>query len=306
MDNYFKGAKNNSTSRYYGNPNLLENLDKDKYDSYEKVTLKDLGFTRESVEFQLKGMVDDLTNPNTGEDYTDSDYENMILQAVAEVEKEFDIAIRPRLVNDRKDFYQNNVNDYLYIRTDQRPILHVENFKMYFNNQSILDYQDDWLKVSNRVGQVQVQPSVFMQAQSSIINPWLMMPGTNNYSMFNNGFVEDNAPQMLGLSYVAGFLPRKEEDKGISREYYVPDDLIAYVAKYAAIEILERWGRVILSPGIAGYAVSIDDISSNVQTTASAENSATAGEIRNLQEDMKHIGEGLKSYFGGTNIGIIA
>lgn len=295
----------NNEMEFYGNHNYLNYIDKDKYDSYEDITLEDLGFDRASVEFELKGMVDDLTNPNTGEDYTDDDYKNLILRSVAEVEKELDIVIRPRLMHDRKDFYQNNVNDYMFTRTDARPILHVEKLKTYFNNQDIMNYDDKWIKVNNRVGQIQVQPSIFMQAQRSLVNPLLMMPGGDAQWGFN-GFVDDSAPQMIGFSYVAGMIPRKKGDEGINRDYYVPDDLIAYVAKYAAIDVLERWGRVILSPGIASYGVSIDNISSQIGTTASAENSATAGEIRNLQEDMKHIKQGLLAYYGGTNIGIIA
>jgi len=138
-----------------------------------------------------------------------------------------------------------------------------------------------------------------------LINPLLMVPGGMPLTM-PWGSAIDSAPQMLGLTYVAGMLPRLPEDEGIARDYYAPDDLVAYVCKYAAIEILERFGRAILTPGIAGYGVSMDGISSNVNTTASAENSATAGEIRNLMEDMKHIKTGLLNYYGGQNLGFIA
>jgi len=303
MDGSYMGG--DTPSAFYGNPNLLNTLDKDKYKSYKDVTLEDLGFTRKAVEFELKGMVDDLTNPNTGEEYTDDDYKTLILRAVGEVEKEFDIAIRPRAVADRKDYYQNDNNNFMYMKTSVRPILHVDDLQTFFNNQTIMHYDDTWIKVSNRVGQIQVQPSIFMQAQRSVLNPQFMLPGNGSQWMPGN-FMEDSAPQMIGVSYVAGMLPRKEGDEGINNDYYVPEDLIAYVAKYAAIDVLERWGRVILSPGIASYGVAIDGISSQINTTASAENSATAGEIRNLQEDMKHIKQGLLAYYGGTNIGIIA
>lgn len=304
IDNYFVGSKSGKMS-YYGNPNYLDLLDKDKYSSYKDVTLADLGFTREAVEFQLKGMVADLINPVTGEDYTDDDYTAIIKQAVAQTEKEFDIVIRPREVVDRKDYHRNEIQNYLYIRATARPILHVSNYQSYYGNQTILGMDDTWIKVNNRVGQIQIQPSIYMQAQTSLINPLLMVPGGMPLTM-PWGSAIDSAPQMLGLTYVAGMLPRLPEDEGIARDYYAPDDLVAYVCKYAAIEILERFGRAILTPGIAGYGVSMDGISSNVNTTASAENSATSGEIRNLMEDMKHIKTGLLNYYGGQNLGFIA
>lgn len=301
IKDYFKGSPN-SESDYYGNPNYLKNLPTGF--TYEDVTLEDLGFTKDRVLFELKGIsFDDLTNSNTGEEYTDEEFAILIQEAVSQVEKELDIVIRPRLVNDRKDFYQNNVQDWMYTRVDARPILHVNQLKLYFNSQTILDYPDDWIKVSNRVGQLQIQPSLWMQGQP-LLNQDAMLPAYPIGMPYITS--KDNAPQMIGVSYVAGMLPRLKGQEGIDRDYYVPQSLLSYVAKYAAIFILERFGRAILTPGIAGYGVTMDGVSSNIQTTASAENSATSGEIHNLQEDMAPLKKALISYYGGNNIGIIA
>jgi len=82
--------------------------------------------------------------------------------------------------------------------------------------------------------------------------------------------------------------------------------LIAYAAKYAAIEVLERWGRTAIGAGIAGFDVSIDGISTNVNSTQSAENTASTADIKLMQADMKHMKDTLMEYYGGRNVGFIA
>lgn len=303
INNYFKGdsQSNNSLINYYGNPNYLSLLPDGT--NYQDITLDSLGFTPDSVRFELKGMVDDLTNSETGETYEDSDYQSLITQYVSEAENKFDIVIRPRLKFDRADYYRNDFDAYMYIRTEQRPIIHVEDVKIYFNNQNIFDYDDDWIKVSNRMGQVQIQPALFQQgyAQSA------MLPLNMTTMLYGIPPVIQNeyAPQMIGLSYIAGMLPITSSDIGINRDVYPRPELIAWVAKKTAIGILERWGRNIIGPGIASFGVSIDGIASNLNTTQSAEYSATKAEIDTLNEELELIEDGLMSYYGGRNIGII-
>lgn len=86
---------------------------------------------------------------------------------------------------------------------------------------------------------------------------------------------------------------------------FIQPDLIAYIAKDAAIEVLERWGRLILGAGIAGYSISMDGISSSIDSTQSAENTGSTADIKLLQTDMKDIRNALKSYYG-YNLGVLS
>lgn len=303
IDAYFSGndVPNNSIGNYFGNPNYLNLLPSDK--SYQDITLQDLGFTSDLVKFELKGMVNDLINPETGEDYEEADYDSLINLYAAQAETKFDIVLRPRLVVDRQDYFRNDFDAYMYLRTKERPILHVEDVKVYFNNQSIFDYDDTWIKVTNRMGQVQIQPALFMQAYANAYQMPFNMPDR----LYGVPPVVQNeyAPQMLGITYVAGMLPQDSSEKGINREVYVRPELQAWVSKKVAIGILERWGRNIIGPGIASYSVSIDNISSDLNTTQSAEYSATKAEIDTLNEEISQLEESLKAYYGGNNVGII-
>lgn len=294
---------NDNLSMYSGNPNFLTLLPDGK--TYQDITLEDLGLTIDGIKEQLYPMGPDELCDANGNPFPDSLYQDILYQVVGIVEKEFDICIRPRLQIDRMDYNQNNYNAYMNLRLTQRPILHVEDIDLYFNNQSLYDFPLDWVKAYTREGQIQIQPSVFMQAGTSgVLNniyPLATIPMGINTNMYTaNNF----APQMIGVSYVAGMLPVPDKEKGINRDCYIHPDLISYICKYGAVEILERWGRMPVGAGIASFQVSIDGISSGVGTTASAENSASSGEINNLLDDMKNLKNSLISYYG-RNIGLL-
>lgn len=289
-----------SNTLYAGNPDLTFGKD------FREVTLDSLGVTISVIKEELLGMNEDLVDPTTNEPYSDQFFQDMLELAVSETEKKFDFVIRPRLVMDRLDYHRNDFTANMFINSNARPILHVEQAKLYYNEQSVMDMPDSWIKVTNRMGQLQVQPSTLFQGLNQVINPLIYpmggIPYMGNPSPFNE---TEYAPQMIGVAYIAGMMPQPEDEVGINRDWYIQPDVIRYIGKLGAIEVLERFGRTILGPGIASYSVGFDGMSSSVDSTQSAENSATAGEIRNLKEDMKDIEAGIRNFYGAYNIGLI-
>ena len=291
--NYFqiKGEKG-TIQRYAGNPDLTLGQD------YSKVTLEDLGLNIDLIKNELMGMNNDLVDPVTGKPYPDDFYNQILERAVAEAEKIFDVAILPRVQVDRMDYHREDFNAFAYLQTNYRPILQVNDLTLYYNNQTILSVPDEWLKVTNRTGQIQVSPSVLMQGLNTTINPTIYPIINSPYGMTPSPYQETEfAPQMLGVTYVTGMMPRTGR-AGVNYDWMIQPDMLGYIAKLAAIEILERWGRAVISPGIASYDVHVDGIGTQVNTTMSAENSASAGEIRNLQSDMKSIEQRLRKFYG--------
>ena len=291
--NYFqiKGEKG-TIQRYAGNPDLTLGQD------YSKVTLEDLGLNIDLIKNELMGMNNDLVDPVTGKPYPDDFYNQILERAVAEAEKIFDVAILPRVQVDRMDYHREDFNAFAYLQTNYRPILQVNDLTLYYNNQTILSVPDEWLKVTNRTGQIQVSPSVLMQGLNTTINPTIYPIINSPYGMTPSPYQETEfAPQMLGVTYVTGMMPRTGR-AGVNYDWMIQPDMLGYIAKLAAIEILERYGRSILGPGIASYSVHVDGIGTNVDTTQSPEFAATSGEIRNLQEDMKSIEQRLRKFYG--------
>lgn len=293
--NYFKvKGEKGVLQQYNGNPDYALG------DKYKQITLESLGINKKLVQNELLGMNQELVDPVTGEPYPDDFYQLVIDRSVAQAEKIFDVAILPRLQVDKLDYHRNDFNAFAYMNTLYKPILNVEDILLYYNNQSILHVPDEWIKVTNRTGQLQVSPSVLMQGLNTTINPTIYPIINSPYGMTPSPYQETEfSPQMLGVTYVAGMMPN--EKRGINYDYMIQPDMLSYIAKLAAIEILERYGRSIIAPGIASYNVSVDGISTGVNTTLSATNSGTAGEIRNLQSDMVPIEKSLKSFYGTNN-----
>lgn len=291
--NYFqvKGEKG-TIQRYAGNPDLTLGQD------YSKVTLEDLGLNIDLIKNELMGMNNDLVDPVTGKPYPDDFYNQILERAVAEAEKIFDVAILPRVQVDRMDYHREDFNAFAYLQTNYRPILQVNDLTLYYNNQTILSVPDEWLKVTNRTGQIQVSPSVLMQGLNTTITPTIYPIINSPYGMTPSPYQETEfAPQMLGVTYVTGMMPRTGR-AGVNYDWMIQPDMLGYIAKLAAIEILERYGRSILGPGIASYSVHVDGIGTNVDTTQSPEFAATSGEIKNLQDDMKSIEQRLRKFYG--------
>lgn len=314
--NYFKTPDQDQTidssnEMFYGNPKRIHDLT-----LLPKINYDTLGFTVQSVKDQLLGMSDDLlslfgtnrnlTNPNTGLTYEDSYYQSFLNQKLAETEKELNIVIRPHLVNERVDYNQTEYNSYTYIRTNERPIIQVQKLKMMFSNEPVMDYPDGWLKVNNLFGQVEVQPTLLLQSATGTLPNNLTVAGypaspASLIPYSNPNFI----PQMFGVSYIAGMLPQPPEEVGINREWYPHPDLIAYVAKKAAIEVLERWGRTILGAGIAGFSTNVDGIETQINSTQSAEYTGSTADINLMKEDMESMRANLQAYYG-MNLGVLS
>lgn len=302
VDNYFKLVdEKGSIQNYTGNPDYALG------DKYKKITLESLGINIQLVKNELLGMDNDLVDPVTGQPYSDEFYNQMIERAVSQAEKTFDVAILPRLQVDKLDYHRNDFNAFAYMQVNYRPILNIKDLTLYYNNQNILRVPDEWIKVTNRTGQIQVSPSVLMQGLNTTINPTIYPIINSPYGMTPSPYQETEfAPQMLGVTYVAGMMPHPDGDaRGINRDYVIQPDMLSYIAKLAAIEILEKWSRNIIGAGIASYNVSVDGISTGLETTSSPENSAATAEVAQLERDMKPIKESLLSFYGNPEVGFI-
>lgn len=304
VHNYFKLSddKNVSDSRYYGNPRRVKSEEE-----LDDITLEKLGLTVERVKLELLGMDEDLTLPN-GNEYDESFYKQMLEMAVNLTEQEFDIVIRPHKVVEMLDYNRSDFNSYMFVRTKRKPVIQVEELQLNFDNQKIIRYPDEWLKVTHRYGQLEIQPTFMSQGfRGTVTSQTLgmgLMNGGNLNRMYGTGMGSNEfAPQMIGCTYYAGMLPKEKE--GITEDWTIPPVVIAYIAKLSAIEVLERWGRLVLGAGIAGYSISIDGISSSVDSTQSAENTASTADIDLIKKDMKQLHDALQSYYG-YNVGIIS
>lgn len=277
----------------HGNPQHVNLEDVDK------ITPADYGWTAATIKQYMYGIK--VVDPETGQELGDKFYDHIIETAIARAEKELDIAILPRLVeNEHHDFHSSDFASYMFTSSFLKPIIQAEDLKLEINGWVKYKYPADWWKVYNLAGHIELYPTALMQSGMTMNYNYSVtgfpqlagLPPANQ-----NGF----APQMIDISYVAGLLPRKHQ---YAQEWECPADLEQLVIKIAAKEIFQVWGRLIIGAGIEGKTLSVDGVSESIQTTQSAMYGGAYADIRQIDEDIQSMLAGLKSYFG-MNMGII-
>lgn len=260
-------------------------------------TLEDFGITVDAVKEQLFGV--NVIDPVTGKALPDSYYRKSLKVAVGWVEKRFDIKILPRFVTEEKDFNLNEANSYLYQRLLQRPILQVEDFTVNMNGQGFINFPSRWWKVESLGGTLNIVPGYGMQFASyqTAGNAFdLQMGQTLALNILPYGQSGSYSPQAFHVNYIAGMLPQARE--GVEEAWEMPEELLWIIMKLAAMDILQIFQKIILSPGISNQSLSVDGITEVIQTTASATKSALAADIDVLKDDIDRLASGLDGKFG--------
>lgn len=285
---------------YQGNPYGHHNQKLIDLEQVNNLKLEDYGLTVENVKANHFGIR--VTDPRTGEHLPDPFYRSKIETAVAAVEKELDIVILPRLVQEHHDFYRNDFNSHMYIHTYHKPILQVEKVTLEYGGNMVFNYPTRWWRVYNLAGHIQMMPSLLLSGDQG---PLSLAQAYSGYPMIAGVphlTGSNHAPQLFHVEYVAGLLPPKR--RGVTQPYEMHPDLWEVIIKVALREVFQQWGRLIIGPGIANMSIEIDGVRQSIDTTQSAMYGGASAEIVQLNEDIKDLFKRLKSYYG-TNLGLI-
>lgn len=278
----------------HGNPKHID------LEKVPDITPKDYGWDADTIKAYMFGVK--VLDPETGQELADSFYDHVIETSIAKAEKMLDIVILPRIVRgEHHDFHQSDFNSFMFTSTFQKPIIQAESLKLEINGRSMYNYPSNWWKVYSLAGHIELYPTALMQTgigfgYEQVFQGYPQLAGMPPSSG------QTYAPQMVHVDYVAGLLPR--ENSGYAQEWECPADLEQLVIKLAMKEVFQQWGRLIIGAGIAGKSLTVDGISESIQTTQSAMYGGAYADIRQIDEDIKGLTDGLKSYYG-INLGII-
>lgn len=278
----------------HNNHKILELSDVNKY------KLEDYGLTVDAVKSNHFGI--DVTDPRNGEYLPDSFYKSKLESAVAQVEKELNIVILPRLLDEHHDFYSNDFNSNMYIHTFQRPILQVEKVILEYGGSMVFNYPTRWWRVYNLEGHIQMLPTLLYSGEQGPLNLAQVYSGYPMIAGIPYTVASTQAPQMFHIQYVAGMLPPAR--RGVTQPYEMHPDLWSLIVKIALREVFQQWGRLIIGAGIANMRLEIDGVSQSIDTTQSAMYSGASADIELLNKDIAELKATLKSYYG-YNLGII-
>lgn len=285
---------------YEGTPyghNNPKHVDLSEVNNY---TLDDYGLTVDAVKSNHFGI--DVTDPRNGKHLPDAFYKSKIESAIAMVEKDLNIVVLPRVLNEHHDFYSNDFNSHMYLHTFQRPILQVEKVVLEYGGSMVFNYPTKWWRVYNMEGHIQMLPTMMLSGEQGSLNLAQVYSGYPMIAGIPHTVGSQHAPQMFHLQYVAGMLPPTR--RGVTQPHEMHPDLWNLIVKIALKEVFQQWGRLIIGAGIANMSINIDGVSQSIDTTQSAMYGGAYADITQLDRDILELKSSLKSYYGG-NLGII-
>jgi len=218
---------------------------------------------------------------------TDEAIQFYIDSAINRAELILNIAIHPKtLENETYDYrLEEWMSGFGYVQLNTRPAIQVTNMNLNVITSQIT-IPTEWIQLKKKSAQVNLIPYYGILASANIGNQLLMfMPllSTTTY-----------VPQILRISYEAGYAENED----------VPDLLIQLIAMNATIGVLNVLGEIALGgqAALAGYSIGVDGLSQSVSTTASAENAAYGGRIRQMEREMVEVVKTLRQYYYGLSL----
>jgi hypothetical protein len=174
---------------------------------------------------------------------------------------------------------------YGYVQLNTRPAVEVTKLELNVIT-SVITIPSEWVQLKKKSAQINLIPYYGMLASSNVANQMLLfMP-----LMASATYI----PQILRVSYVGG----------IGEDENAPDLLAQLIGMNATTGVLNVLGEIALGgqAALAGYSIGIDGLSQSVSTTASAENAAYGGRIRQMEREMTEVVRTLRQYYYGLTL----
>jgi hypothetical protein len=221
-----------------------------------------------------------LTN-DFGEPFPDIMFEWSIRWAIANVERQLDILIRPTPLVERYDYYRNDYEQWMSIRLRQAPIVQVNAVRVKWpSNTVVIDFPAEWIRARLDAGQVNIVPT------SGTLSQVLLTAGGSFLPLLATG--TDFVPDILEVDYVAGFADGE-----------VPIEIRDLVGKYATFGPLNVAGDLVAGAAIASKSIGIDGLSQSINTTASATNAGYGARLIQYLKEIKEVLPVLKRHYKG-------
>jgi len=221
-------------------------------------------------------------------------FEFYIKSAVTYVERRLDIPLRPEtIVDELHDYKWQDFKSFIYLRLRRTPIRAIDEIRMVLpprggaDAPSLITFDSDWI-----------------QLQDPMAGNVNIFPGTGQTTIVALSFAQVYQPLLLGawrylpnvfhVDYTAGFPTGR-----------VPTDIQEIVGMQAALGPLGVIGDTIFGAGIAGNAVTLDALMTNVRTTKDAENSAFSSRIREYRKQIEERIKFIRRSYKGIQMAVV-
>jgi len=226
----------------------------------------------------------DLTN-DAGVEFPDKMFEWGIRWAIANVEKQLDIRVRPTVFTGEKyDYHFIDYQQWMFIKLRECPVISVEAVKVTWpSGTTVIEFPDEWIKLRPDSGQVNIVPT------GGSISTMMLTAGGSFLPLIASG--RDMVPDIIEVDFTAGFA-----------EGQVPMDIRDLIGKWATFCPLNVAGDLVVGAGIASKSVSIDGLSQSINTTSSATNAGYGARLVQYAKEIKQVVPILRRYYKGIPI----
>lgn len=212
---------------------------------------------------------------NDGRRLSNQAIKQHILNAQQSVENFLNVKLTKQVIEESRDFVREEFNSWGYIRTFY-PINYIDNLYGYINDVCQVTYPKEWLSIK-RSESVAVYRNVHLIPNSGSSSGATM----SQHSVVYNGisphlgwFGKTFIPNYWRMRYVTGW------DK-------IPNDIIDYVSKLAAVNVLGILGDIIYGVGLTSISISLDGVSQNTPLTRSSSGGLFSGRMKQYIDDLQ-------------------
>lgn len=221
---------------------------------------------RFSVEYMKQNYLFGLDlSDNSGKPFPESLFYHHLNAAIQRVARLLNIVITPTDIEETHDYYSTDFANWGYISLYKKPAISVSDMTLRYGSKTKTVIPKDWLKLTKLSSTLQLFP------QEGSANSLIIL-GDGRLLQLPEYW--EAAPQLWLVHYRAGF------------EGEIPIDLLDYIYKLAACNVLTIWGDLVLGPGISSTALSIDGLSQSINSTKSTTYNAASARILHYKQDM--------------------
>ena len=213
-----------------------------------------------------------------GQELTDGLISSKIVIAQKTVENLLYIKLTEQMIHESQDFNRDHWRGWGYVKTSY-PVKFALAMEGYYNNIKQISYPYNWLNSRKE------QSSLTGNSESIYLRQIHMIPSGTTGNAESGGITYNGATPFAlfqGLHYIPNYW-RTTYVTGFDK---MPKDILDYVSKLAAIQLLSFLGEIYLGIGMNSYSISLDGLSQSTSLLKSAENGVFGARIKQFMNDM--------------------
>jgi hypothetical protein len=224
-----------------------------------------------------------LTN-DFGEPFPDIMFEWSIRWAIAHVQRELDLLVKPTQLVELYDYILDEYLQWTFIKLRESPVIKVDRVSVKWpSNTEVITFPQEWIQLRPDIGQINIVPT------SGTLSQVLLTAGGSFLPLVASG--RDFVPNIIEVDYTAGF-PDGE----------CPIEIRDLIGKYATFGPLNVAGDLVAGAAVASKSISIDGLSQSINTTASATNAGYGARLIQYLKEIKGVVPMLRRYYKGIRL----